>query len=161
MAFEIRPIALEEAALFYADDEKNKELDCIGHLRGDFGYNGKEFWHSWFGQQDALNTPEFKVDLAVVMIGLRTQGPLKDLRSMAYYCCGHREAKIPGARHPETYGFIVNTGQYRYYIRCFPLQGDNKFYVYCYRKEKERRPEKTRGRQIRSAPSKKSHQPER
>lgn len=161
MAFEIRPFAPEEAGLFYSDDEKNKELGCIGHMRGDFGNNGKEFWHSWFGHQDALNTPEFKDDLAAVINGLRTQGPLKDLRSMAYYCCGHREAKIPGVWHPETYGFCVNTDQYRYYIRCFPLQGDYKFYVYCYRKENERLQERTGGRQIRSAISKKRNQLER
>ena len=161
MALEIRPLALEEAALFNSDDEKDQEHSCIGHLRGDFGYNGKEFWHSWFGRQDALNTPEFKADLAAVITGLRTQGPLKDLRSMAYYCCGHREAKIPGALHPETYGFCVNTDQYRYYIRCFPLQGDYKFHVHCYKKGNERLWEKTGGRQIRSAPSKKRHGPER
>ena len=161
MSLEIRPFTPEEAALFYSDDEKDKELGGIGHLRGDFGSNGKEFWHSWFGQQDALNTPEFKADLAAVITGLRTQGPLKDLRSMAYYCCGHREAKIPGALHPETYGFCVNTDQYRYYIRCFPLQGDYKFYVYCYRKENERLQERTGGRQIRSAISKKRNQLER
>ena len=53
MTFEIRPFSPEEAALFYSNDEKDKELGCIGHLRGDFGHKGREFWHTWFDHQSS------------------------------------------------------------------------------------------------------------
>jgi len=161
MIFEIRPFSPEEAALFYSNDEKDKELSCIGHLRGDFGHKGREFWHTWFDHQSALNTPEFKSDIAAVINELRTRGPLKDLGTMVNYCYGHREAKIPGAWHPDTYGFCVNTDRYRYFIRCFPQQGDYNFYIYCYKNEKERLNEKTEGKYIQTAPKKKSHELER
>jgi hypothetical protein len=161
MAFEIRTFSPEEAALFYSNDEKDKELGCIGHLRGDFGHKGKEFWHTWFDHQAELNTPEFKVDIAAVINELHARGPLKDLGSMANYCYEHREAQIQGAWHPDTYGFCVDTDRYRYCIRCFPQQGDNNFYVYCYQHKNERQHEKTEGGQIQPAPKKKRHQPER
>ena len=32
--------------MFYSDGPA--EDRCIGHLRGDFGKSGDEFWHSWF-----------------------------------------------------------------------------------------------------------------
>ena len=125
------------------------------------GNRGKEFWHSWFDHQAELNTPEFKADLATVVNGLRTRGPLKDLSSMENYCYGHQEAKIPGAWHPSTYGFCVNTDRYRYCIRCFPQQGDYNFYIYCYKCGNERVYEKTDDKQIRTAPKKKRLEPER
>ena len=159
MAFEIRPVAQEEAHLFYSNDDKDQEFCCIGHLRGDFGHKGREFWHTWFDHQSALNTPEFKADIAAVVNELRTQGLLKDLGSMANYCYKHNEAKIQGTWNPHTYGFRVNTERYRYCIRCSLQQEDYNFYVYCYKNENELLHEKTEGRQPSSKLNK--HEPER
>ena len=41
----LRPASLEEAGLFYSelDVEQDKALGTVGHIRMDFGHNGKEF----------------------------------------------------------------------------------------------------------------------
>jgi hypothetical protein len=137
MELEVIKLTLEETLLFYSNPEKDKELGCIGHLRGDFGHKGKEFWHSWFDHQSELNTPEFKADIASVMERLK-KDLLKNYGSMANYCYQHREARMEGAIYPEMYGFRLNTDHYRYYIRCSLQMGDYNFYVYCYKNEKER-----------------------
>ena len=42
----------EENRLLYSDTGETKELGCIGHLRGDFGHDGKEFWTTWFPHEN-------------------------------------------------------------------------------------------------------------
>ena len=123
MALEITPLTLEETPLFYSNPEKDKELGCVGHLRGDFGHGGKEFWHTWWEHQSELNTPEFKADIATVMERLR-QDLLQNYGSMENYCYRHKKAWMQGAWHPEMYGFKLDTGNYRYYIRCSLQMGD-------------------------------------
>jgi hypothetical protein len=68
---------------------------------------------------------------------------------------------IPGAWHPDVYGFRVDTGRHRYYIRCFPQGGDYNFYVYCYINEKERLRGQTQSKPMPPAPAKKRREPER
>jgi hypothetical protein len=159
----IRPFAPEESALFYSDSEKYKEFGCIGHLRGDFGSVGKEFWSTWWEHQSELKTQEFKDEFDDFINSLRKQGLLKDRHSMADCCYQHPEAKIPGAWHSDVYGFCVNTDRHRYFVRCFPHQGDYNFYVYCYKKQPERLQEKPEARQtaVPPAPKKKKYEPER
>ena len=160
MELEVTRLTLEETLLFYSKPQKDKDLGCIGHLRGDFGHKGKEFWHSWFDHQSELNTPEFKADIASAMEHLR-KDLLKNYRSMASYCYQHKEAKMEGAVYPEMYGFRLNTDNYRYYIRCSLQMGDYNFYIYCYKNQRENLHEKTEGGQIQTAPKRKSHEPER
>ena len=38
----------EEKDLIYSDVNETRELGCIGHLRGDFGRSGNDFYHKWF-----------------------------------------------------------------------------------------------------------------
>ena len=38
----------EEKDLIYSDENETRELGCIGHLRGDFGRSGNDFYHKWF-----------------------------------------------------------------------------------------------------------------
>ena len=40
---------------------------------------------------------------------------------MAEYCYAHPEARLKGAWHGDVYGFQTKAGQYRFYVRCFPL----------------------------------------
>lgn len=160
MELEVTRLTLEETFLFYSNPQKDKELGCIGHLRGDFGYKGKEFWHSWFDHQSELNTPEFKADIASVMKLLR-KDLLKNYGSMANYCQQHKEARMEGAIYPDMYGYRLNTDNYRYYIRCSLQMGDYNFYIYCYKNRRENLHEKTEGGQIQSVPKRKSHEPER
>ena len=146
MEINIIPFVPEEKSLFYSDSEKNQELECIGHLRGDFGRGGNEFWHKWFEHKNCLKTEEFRDEFDLIINLLRKNGLLKDRSSMAEYCFAHRDAQIPGAWPSEVYGFRVNTGGYSYFIRCFPYDGDYNFYVYCYRRGQEHRQDVANGR---------------
>ncbi len=109
MAYEINATAPEEAALFYSNAEKDRELGCIGHLRGDFGRSGKEFWTTWWEHQSGLKTQEFKDEFDMLINSLREHGFMKDRGSMADYCYSHAEARIPGAWHHDVFGFRLDT----------------------------------------------------
>ena len=91
------PASPEEAGLFYAlPHEKDVELSAIGHIRIDFGYEGQEFWHTWWPRgPEELNTPEFKEELDKVVNDLR-QSVLKSLSSMRRYCRGQESGAITG-----------------------------------------------------------------
>ena len=59
--FDLRPASVEEAGLFYSNDERDEALGTVGHLRMDFGSGGKGFYHTWWPHNgDHFNTPEFK-----------------------------------------------------------------------------------------------------
>lgn len=120
--YQIRPASFDEAGLFYAmKPEEDQRLGCIGHVRMDFGHRGKEFWHTWWPRgPEELNSPEFKAELQQVVDELRT-GVLKDLSSMSKYCWSHGGEV---GNWPSNYGYIVETENYRYCLRCNPVPGD-------------------------------------
>ena len=74
-----------------ADNSQTKGL--IGYLRGDFGKDGKEFWHTWFDENEKLKTEEFSEDLGKTMTTLcdRLLTDRDWMRSVAH---NHPEAKI-------------------------------------------------------------------
>jgi hypothetical protein len=159
MEYEIQAAAPEEADFFYSNPEMDKELGCIGHLRGDFGQNGKAFWTSWWEHQSDLKTDIFKEEFDDLINMLRENGILKDMHSMVECCRMHPEARIPGSRLPETYGFRVITDKYRYYFRCFPHGGDYNFYVYTYQDKALRQLERAKADRQPITPIKKQHEP--
>ena len=133
----LRPASLEEAGLFYSelDAEQDKALGTVGHIRMDFGHNGKEFWHTWWPHnEDQLNTPEFKDELQTIVDTLRTDGPLKDLSSMRSFCAQNGGAIT---RDGRSFGYVVETDRYRYCLRCTPSPGDYQGYLYCYDKRQQ------------------------
>ena len=125
--FAIRPASFDEAGLFYAmTPEEDQRLGCIGHVRMDFGHQGKEFWHTWWPRgPEELNSPEFKAELQQVVDELRTS-VLKDLSSMSKYCWSHGGEV---GNWPTNYGYIVETENYRYCLRCNPIPGDYQAYL--------------------------------
>ena len=128
----LRPASPDEAGLFYSEDEKDAELGTVGHLRADFGYKGQEFWHTWWPHNgDELNTPEFKAELQEFVDELRKSGPLISLSVMSGYCCDHNAGKLDdGSR--GSYGYIAESENYCYCLRCTPIQGDYNVYLYVY-----------------------------
>ena len=120
--------------VFTHSEEMDQKHGCIGHLRGDFGSGGKEFYTTWWPHQgDTLNTPEFKADIDRLVNWLREgYAPLKDRKTMNSFC-GFR-----GAQHKineaalTSYGFCIKTDKYQYMLRCTPERGDYNFYLYCY-----------------------------
>ena len=96
----------------------------------DFGHGGKEFWHTWWPHNDdRFNTPEFKESLQALVDTLRWNGPLKNLSTMSAYCLRHGGAITEDNR---SYGYIAETENYRFCLRCTPVTGDYQCYLYCY-----------------------------
>lgn len=134
---QLRPASLEEAGLFYSepDAEQDKALGTVGHVRMDFGHNGKEFWHTWWPHnQNQFNIPEFKDELQTIVDTLRADGPLKDLPSMHSFCAQNGGAITKDGR---SFGYVVETDHYRYCLRCTPSPGDYQAYLYCYDKRQQ------------------------
>ena len=128
--FALRPASIEEAGLFYSDEEKDKALGTVGHLRMDFGSGGNGFHHSWWPHnEDRFNTLEFKESLQEFVDAMRQNGPLKSLAAMNTYCW-HNGGEI--AENDRIYGFIAETEHYQFCLRCTPRPGDYQGYLYCY-----------------------------
>ena len=132
--FEIRPAADAESSLFFSQSrEKDAELGCIGHVRMDFGHGGKEFWHTWHQRgPEELNSPAFQAELDKVVNELR-KNVLKDFSSMTAYCRSNG-GQISGG-WVQNHGFIVDTENYRYCLRCNPVRGDYQAYLTCFDKQ--------------------------
>ena len=76
--FPLRPAAREEAGLFYSDDQADRALGTVGHVRMDFGSSGRGFYHTWWPHNgDHFNTPEFKEALQQFVDAMRADGPLR------------------------------------------------------------------------------------
>lgn len=131
-AIHFRPASSVEAGLFYSEHEENKdkELGTVGHVRIDFGSSGKGFYHSWWPHNgDRFNTEEFKGELQEMVDALRADGPLQDLASMRAYCYRNGGQITEDGR---SFGYIAETKNYRYCLRCTPSPGDYQGYLYCY-----------------------------
>ena len=126
--FSVRPASQDEAGLFYAlPREEDARLGAIGHVRIDFGGDGDEFWHTWHARgPEELNSAEFKAELAEVVDQFRND-VLKDFSSMKEYCRKHG-GEISGG-WVQNYGYIVETPNYRYCLRCNPARGDYHAYL--------------------------------
>ena len=123
---------------FSRSEEQDKVVGCVGHLRGDFGSGGKQFFTTWWPHQnDALNTPAFKADIDRAVNWLREQpdSPLRDFDTMKRCCDRYgRNCAIKGTLLPSC-AFMVKTKQYVYMLRCTPVKGDYHFYCYCYQRK--------------------------
>ena len=72
-----KPVEAEKADWLYSShEETDAERGCVGHLRGDFGRSGTEFWTSWFDHSPKLNNEEFRQELQTIVDGLRNEGGL-------------------------------------------------------------------------------------
>ena len=128
--FDLRPASVEEAGLFYTAENQDAELGTVGHLRMDVGSGGKGFYHTWWPHNgDRFNTPEFKEALQEFVDAMRQSGPLKDLSAMSSYCWRNGGELT---KNDRIYGFIAETEQYSFCLRCTPRPGEYQGYLYCY-----------------------------
>lgn len=132
------PASPEDAGLFYAQaPERDEELGAVGHVRVDFGRDGKGFYHTWWPRgPDELNTQEFRDELDKVVNDLR-KGVLKDLSSMRRYCYGS-DGAIEGGTCCQNYGFTLETERYLYRLRCNPIESDYQCYLSCFDKQAQK-----------------------
>lgn len=143
---EIRPASVEEAGLFYSDEDQDMLLGTVGHLRLDFGSDGRGFWTTWWPHNgNQLNTPEFKEALQQFVEAMRKGGPLMNLPSMQKFCCQNGGAITEDG---QSYGYVGETENYRFCLRCTPRLGDYQGYLYCYdlREQQIQRQEQLVGR---------------
>ena len=85
MNYAINPLTIEERKYTYAQSQQIRgQTGSIGHLRGDFGSGGKEFYTTWDEHNSRLKTPEFASELDEIINELRSSdcGLLKNRRSM-------------------------------------------------------------------------------
>lgn len=125
-AFQLEPA--DDAALLYSNN--HREDACIGHLRGDFGSTGEEFWTTWWPHKaHAANTVAFKDEFDALVYYLRTN-MLASLSSMCRYIAENPSLQISCT--DDEYGYRICTDRHDYYIRCSTLRGNYNFYIYCY-----------------------------
>lgn len=108
---------------------RKQEQAKIGHLRGDFGRDGNEFWTSWFDWRPEMKTTEFRDELQQVVNDART-GIIKNFRSI----CKHTGTDLSPWYGRPCYGSELETKEYLYLLRTIPTQGDYNLYLYCFKK---------------------------
>lgn len=121
--------------LFALDKEDTFEKHKIGHVRGDFGRSGNQFFSTWFPCHEELKTQRFKDELQQVVDELRSdlEFPLlKNRNAMRNVCMGNLQNRVPGGWHPDTFGFKIRTEHYWYFIKCYYGLGDYNFYINCF-----------------------------
>ena len=62
---------------------------------------------------------------------LRKSGPLESFSAMSEYCRNHGAGKLNDDAG-GSYGYIAESENYRYCLRCTPVQGDYNGYLYIY-----------------------------
>ena len=136
-----RPIEPDKTDWLYSgNSEQDLERGCVGHLRGDFGKSGGEFWTSWFDHQPDLKSTAFHEELQNVVNALRKQDGL--LRNFASMSRGCRD----GLACEDSFGFKAESPHYTYCLRCTPRRGDYNFYLYAYDKDAQREHAMLKGR---------------
>ena len=136
-----RPIEPDKTDWLYSgSSEQDLERGCVGHLRGDFGKSGGEFWTSWFDHQPELKSTAFHDEFQNVVDSLRKQDGL--LRNFASMSRGCRD----GLACEDSFGFKAESPHYTYCLRCTPRRGDYNFYLYAYDKDAQREQVLLKGR---------------
>lgn len=128
-----RPIESDQIDWMYSgSSQQDLERGCVGHLRGDFGSSGGEFWTSWFDHQPELKSAAFHEEFQNVVNALRRpDGLLRSFASMSRGCRDGRPCN-------DSFGFRAESPRYTYCLRCTPRRGDYNFYLYAYDKEAQR-----------------------
>ena len=133
MRFKLEPVQVcEEEKLFFSDNKYDAEHGCIGHLRIDFDSSGQSFFTTWFPHACGdKNTPTFSQRFDAFINQLR-ETVLKSRADMRSYCRDNDGAQIPFRPADDCWGFRAFDGNFAYYLRCNPQEGDYDGYCYVY-----------------------------
>lgn len=138
MELTIRPMTSDERLYCYSQSQQlMAQTGCIGHLRGDMGSTGEQFFSTWEDHQGQLKTQEFKDEFDNIINALRFEeahgGILASRRSLANYCWDHPDSRLVNGE--DDFGFRVDTENYAHMIRLNPNRGMYNIYCYCYQRE--------------------------
>ena len=130
----LRPMTVAERNYSYTQSQQiMMQSGCIGHLRADFGSNGKQFFSTWNDYRPDLKSDAFKHELDEVINALREDekyGYILNNRGYLSSVCW----RTPGCSfgNSREYGFRADTPHYSYMLRLNPNKGEYNIYCYCY-----------------------------
>lgn len=139
MQLTIKPMQPEERLYAYQQSSQIRaQTGSIGHLRGDFGKTGTEFYTSWQDHIKSFRSDDFGDEFDKVVNALRFEdvggGLFGSRNAMRLFCKESPDSAFQG-NYCEEYGFRINKGRHSFLIRCNPMVDDYNFYVFCYVKE--------------------------
>lgn len=134
--YSIRPTEKQEEIFLYALSMQLKNTTgFIGHLRGDFGRDGDEFWTTWFDFREDLKTESFKKGFDDLINALRRPGGvLADLKTMRAHAVA-QGTLLELSMYPPQYGFRADIGDFTCMLRLNGQAGDYNFYIWAYRRD--------------------------
>ena len=124
-------------------NEINLRTGLIGHLRCDFGKNGKEFWTSFFPYMNSFPAG-FKESLNILVNRLcgkddysfsRSNQILRDRQAMEEFTNNRSNEVYLLPNSTKKYGLRVECRGFTYIINFYPQVGDYNAYIYCYKTE--------------------------
>ena len=136
MEMTVRDMTPEERLYTYAQSQQLRaQTGSIGHLRGYFNNDDKDFQHTWDPHRSDLVTDDFKAEFEQVVNALRSDEQygelLKSRGSMSRFAYAHPASHF--GERDDTFGVRVDTRNYTYLLRLNPNKGDYNVYCYCYR----------------------------
>lgn len=139
MKLSIQPMQPEERLYVYRQSSQIQgQTGSIGHLRGDFGKSGTEFYTTWEEHVKIFRSDDFGEKFDNVINALRFDGEngglFQSRNSMRLFCNENPGSAFQG-NYCDEYGFRIDKGQHSFLIRCNPMVADYNFYVFCYVKE--------------------------
>lgn len=135
MDLTLRPMTETERMYSYTQSHQlMMQTGCIGHLRGDFGSTGEQFFTTWDDHRADIKSEDFKTEFDAVIDALRSDsrfgGILAGRKAMRSYCARNKDSSFHNDRNE--YGFRADTSHYSYFLRLTPNKGDYNVYCYCY-----------------------------
>jgi hypothetical protein len=125
--FSVTPQEYDEAERF-THTSVDYEQNGIGCMRGYFAEG--RFQSLWRDNRQELAAPGMWGQFEKLVETLKKDGFLRGLDEMREYC--HRFPRGAFLDCPKEYGYIVESGGNRFYIRCRPDAEDYQVYVYVY-----------------------------
>ena len=115
---------------------KLQEEAQVGFLRGVFlGEEvGDDVMVTWLPNNKRLDSLTFRKELYELIGELQSGEMLGSLPAMISFYKTHPEARMSDRQ--TFYAFLMDSSQYRYYLRLFPDK--QKFYIFCYRTDRMR-----------------------
>ena len=127
----------EEELLCYSHTDEPESLGCIGHLRGDFGVTGKEYWSNWFNNKNSRKLDAELIEtIDKITETLRLPGDVLASRSdMFKWCLENPKCRNTHYYTEQCWEYRIMTDHNAMYLRCTPTLGDYNFYLYVYDRE--------------------------
>ena len=128
------PLKGKEYLYTYRNSQQiSSQTGLIGYVRADMGTLGTEFFSTWNGFRDDLNTQDFKDDIDTVINSLREDGGFLSNRDQLEDFCINSN-NVFAYNTGVDYGVRVNTKEYAFLMRLNPYKGNYNLYCYCYKK---------------------------